>query len=223
MPTDEKRTRRERITSALAVYAVTDPVLTPADTIVPAVTQALDGGATFIQLRDKTATRGELISEARVLGALCRERGIPFVVDDDVQAAKEAGADGVHVGQSDASCIFARAQLGPEAIIGVSVQTPEQARIAECDGADYLGVGAMFPTSTKQDAAHVSISTLEQICASVSIPVVAIGGIDADNIRKLIATGIAGVAVVSAIFASPDIRCAANKIEHAVRHELAKG
>ena len=180
------------------------------------VAQALEGGTTFVQLRDKHATTDELVSQAQSLKALCAMAHAPFVINDDVQAALLADADGVHVGQSDMGCVRAREILGPDKIVGVSAQTVDQALRAESQGADYLGVGAMFTTATKKDADDVSMETLREICAAVHIPVVAIGGVDTHTTPQLQGTGINGIAVVSALFAAEDIMHAAQELRKGI-------
>ena len=161
-----------------------------------------------------------MLFRSRALAPLCRAAGVPFVVNDDVAAARLAGADGVHVGQDDAACADARAELGPDAIVGVSVQTVEQALAAQADGADYLGVGAVFATPTKPDAADVGADGLAAICAAVDIPVVAIGGLNERTVPALAGTGADGAAVVSAIFAADDIEAAARRLRAAVQAAL---
>ena len=203
---------RERLRRAMALYAVTDRAWLGERTLASCVEEALEGGATFVQLREKEAPQAEVVLRARALAPLCRAAGVPFVVNDDVEAARCAGADGVHVGQDDAACAEARAKLGPDAIVGVSVQTVEQARAAQEAGADYLGVGAVFGTPTKPDAADVGAEGLAAICAVVDIPVVAIGGLNAATIPALVGTGADGVAVVSAIFAAADVRAATDEL-----------
>ena len=198
--------------AALRLYAVTDRHWLNGRTLVECVEQAIDGGATFVQLREKDLDEAAFLNEARALKKLCAERAVPFVVNDDVMIAKEVCADGVHVGQSDMACLEARRILGPDAIIGVSAQTVEQALLAEKQGADYLGVGAVFATGSKADAESVSLDTLKAICAAVKIPVVAIGGISAGNVQQLVGTGIAGISVISAIFANDDIRAATRNL-----------
>ena len=148
---------------------------------------ALEGGMTYVQMREKgdPMTEDELLTEALALKALCAEYGVPFVIDDDVELAVKCGADGVHVGQSDMACVEARKALGSAKVVGVSAQTVEQAIQAEKDGADYLGVGAVFPTGSKDDADDVSHDTVKAICEAVSIPVIAIGGISKDNVGQL--------------------------------------
>ena len=199
----------ERIRAAMALYAVTDSAWLGKRTLAECVEQAVSGGATFVQLREKGATTEEMAALAKTIAPVCRRAGVPFVINDDVEAAALVGADGVHVGQSDMACRQARAVLGEDAIIGVSVQTVEQALSAQEAGADYLGVGAMIATPTKPDAADVSYSCLKEICATVSIPVVAIGGLNSQTAPALQGSGIDGIAVVSALFAAPDIHEAA--------------
>lgn len=207
----------EDICRALQIYAVTDNALLCGRSLKACVQQALAGGATFVQLRHKEASTAQLIQQATQLLPMCRAAKVPLVVNDDVEAALRSGADGVHVGQTDAACTQARAVLGKQAIVGVSVQTVAQAREAQAAGADYLGVGAIFATPTKPDAATVSLDTLRKICSAVHIPVVAIGGLDATNISQLAGSGIAGVAVVSAIFAARDIETETKSLHSAVR------
>lgn len=189
----------------LLLYAVTDRSWLNGETLYSQVEKALKGGATFIQLREKALNREAFLAEAKELQALCREYSVPFVINDNVEIAMEADADGVHVGQSDMEAGSVREKLGTDKILGVSVQTIEQAIFAEQKGADYLGVGAVFHTGTKVDADDVSHATLKSICEAVKIPVVAIGGIGRDNIMMLKGSGISGVAVVSALFAQQDI------------------
>ena len=211
---------REDLRRALALYAVTDRAWLGERTLAACVEEALAGGATFVQLREKEAPRAEVVLRARALAPLCRAAGVPFVVNDDVAAARLAGADGVHVGQDDAACADARAQLGPDVIVGVSVQTVAQALAAQADGADYLGVGAVFGTPTKPDAADVGADGLAAICAAVDIPVVAIGGLNERTVPALAGMGADGVAVVSAIFAADDIEAAARRLRAAVQAAL---
>ena len=196
----------------LRLYTVTDSRHLQGRTLLEIVAAALDGGATFVQLRDKDCTPAELLAEARALAALCHERGVPFVVDDDVEVALAAGADGVHVGQSDMAARRARALLGPDKILGVSAHNAAEALAAQADGADYLGCGAAFVTGTKLDAHPVTAETMRAVTAAVSIPVVAIGGIEESNILQLQGRGLAGVAVVSAIFAAQDPEAASRRL-----------
>lgn len=176
---------------------------------------ALEGGMTYVQMREKgdPMTEDELLTEALALKALCAEYGVPFVIDDDVELAVKCGADGVHVGQSDMACVEARRALGSAKVVGVSAQTVEQAVQAEKDGADYLGVGAVFPTGSKDDADDVSHDTVKAICEAVSIPVIAIGGISKNNVGQLAGLGLDGVAVISAIYASDDLKAATEDLK----------
>ena len=176
---------------------------------------ALEGGMTYVQMREKgdPMTEDELLTEALALKALCAEYGVPFVIDDDVELAVKCGADGVHVGQSDMACVEARKALGSAKVVGVSAQTVEQAILAERDGADYLGVGAVFPTGSKDDADDVSHDTVKAICEAVNIPVIAIGGISKNNVGQLAGLGLDGVAVISAIYASDDLKAATEDLK----------
>lgn len=196
----------------LLLYAVTDRSWLGEDTLYHQVEEAILGGATFIQLREKELSQEAFLEEAKEIKELCRKYQIPFVINDNVEIAREMDADGVHVGQSDMEAGNVREVLGPDKIIGVSAQTVKQAVLAEQSGADYLGVGAVFPTGSKADAEDVPMETLKAICQAVSIPVIAIGGISAGNILKLAGSGICGIAVISAIFAKPDIRAAAAEL-----------
>ena len=199
----------------LLLYAVTDRAWTGEHTLYEQAEAALRGGATCLQRREKDMDMDAFANEAAQIRALCHRYGVPFLVNDSVEVARRAGADGVHVGQRDMPADKVRALLGPGCIVGVSAQTVEQALEAERRGADYLGVGAVFSTSTKRDAAPVSSRTLREICAAVSIPVCAIGGITLENAPTLAGTGIAGLAVVSAVFAAPDIEAAAQALHRA--------
>lgn len=198
----------------LLLYAVTDRKWLDGRSLIQDVEAAVKGGATMIQLREKELSHDEFLAEALEIKALCKDYGVPFIVNDDLEIALASDAEGVHVGQSDLDALRARQKLGVGKIIGVSAQTVEQAVLAEKSGADYLGVGAVFPTSTKPDADYVSFKVLKAICSAVSIPVVAIGGIYADNIGRLRGSGIAGVALVSSIFAEKDIKAAAVNMKH---------
>lgn len=196
----------------LALYAITDRHWLKGETLHNQVRKAIDGGATFIQLREKHLDKDEFLKEAMEIKALCAEYKVPFVINDDVDIALKIDADGVHVGQSDMQAGDVRAKLGPDKIIGVSAQTVEQALLAEKNGADYLGVGAVFATSSKDDAIEVGPEVLKAICSAVSIPVVAIGGITKENVIQLKGSGISGIAVISAVFAQPDIKAAAAEL-----------
>lgn len=203
-----------RITAAqLAVYAVTDRKwLQKEQTLAQQVEQAILGGATIIQLREKHVTAQAFLALAQEVKQVTDRYQIPLMIDDAVDVALAVGAAGVHVGQQDMEAVEARRRLGADKIMGVSAQTVEQALAAQQAGADYLGVGAVFPTNSKADAVEVSLDTLRAICTAVQIPVVAIGGITAENMIALQGTGIVGVAVISAIFAKPDVRQAAAQL-----------
>ncbi len=187
------------------LYAVTDTSWLRGRTLAQQVEEALRGGATMVQLREKELQGEALEQEAREILALCRQYGVPLLINDDVMLAKKIGADGVHVGQDDMSAAKARELLGEDAIIGVTARTVEQAVAAQEAGADYLGSGAVFGTSTKKDAKPMDPAYFQQICESVSIPVVAIGGVTLDNIRELEGRKMSGFAIVSGIFAAEDI------------------
>ena len=197
---------KEELQNALLLYAVTDRRWTGELNLFQQVELAIAGGATFIQLREMNLSESAFEKEAIAIQNLCRAHGIPFVVNDNVEIAKRMRADGVHVGQSDMEAGDVRALLGPDAILGVSAQTVEQAKLAEARGADYLGVGAVFPTGSKDDAIEVPFETLKAICEAVSIPVVAIGGISEENVSELKGSGICGIAVISAIFGKKNIK-----------------
>lgn len=199
--------------STLLLYAVTDRAWIGGKTLAQQVEEALAGGVTCIQLREKELPEEEFLREALEIKELCRRYRVPFLINDSVELAVRCGADGVHVGQHDMPAAEVRRRIGPDKLLGVSVQTVQQARRAEENGADYLGVGAVFSTSTKTDAAAVATETLREICDAVSIPVCAIGGIHKGNISLLKGTGIAGVALVSAIFASPAVREACEELK----------
>ena len=196
----------------LLLYAVTDRTWLGDETLYQQVEKTLKGGATFIQLREKHLDDAAFLEEAVELKELCHRYHVPFVINDNVEIALKMDADGVHVGQSDMEAGNVREKLGPDKIIGVSAQTVEQAVLAEQRGADYLGVGAVFPTGSKDDADDVSHETLKAICEAVSIPVIAIGGISRNNIMELSGSGICGIAVISAIFAQPDIEAATKEL-----------
>lgn len=205
---------KHNITAAqLAVYAVTDRKwLQKEQTLAQQVEQAILGGATIVQLREKHVTAQAFLALAQEVKQVTDRYQIPLIIDDAVDVALAVGAAGVHVGQQDMEAVEARRRLGTDKIMGVSAQTVEQALAAQRAGADYLGVGAVFPTNSKADAVAVSLDTLRAICAAVQIPVVAIGGINAENMIALQGTGIVGVAVISAIFAKPDVRQAAAQL-----------
>jgi thiamine-phosphate pyrophosphorylase len=196
----------------MLLYAVTDRTWLGGNSLAEQVGEAIKAGATFVQLREKELGYDDYVAEAKKIKAVTDRYHIPFVIDDNIEVALAAGADGVHVGQSDRAARDARALIGKDKILGVSAQTVEQAIEAEKNGADYLGVGAIFSTSTKLDAKNVGYETLKAICAAVSIPVVAIGGINEKNILQLKGSGADGVAVISAIFAKADVYAAAETL-----------
>ena len=196
----------------LLLYAVTVRAWLRGETLYGQVEKALKGGATFMQLREKNLDEEHFLQEAVEIKELCKKYHVPFVINDNVDIAVKMDADGVHVGQSNMEAGDVRAKLGPDKIVGVSAQTVEQAVLAEKRGADYLGVGAVFSTGTKLDADDVSYETLKAICETVSIPVVAIGGITKDNLMELKGSGIDGIAVVSAIFAQENIEEATKEL-----------
>lgn len=207
---------------AMLLYAVTDRTWLGNQTLYQQVEAALQGGATCIQLREKDLSHEAFLKEALEIKELCRSYRAPFIINDNVRIALECGADGIHVGQRDMQAARVRELMGPDKILGVSAQTVEQAKLAEKNGADYLGVGAVFDTSTKKDANPVSHQTLKEITSAVSIPVCAIGGISRENITLLSGTGIHGVALVSAIFASKDIKKECELLR-ALSQEMIKG
>lgn len=219
---ESKDWRRKLLANSMRVYAVTDRSWIGEETLCQQVEKALKGGATFIQLREKNMSDDEFLSAAQEIKELTDRYNVPFVINDNVNVALRSGADGVHVGQSDMRAGNVRKILGNDKIIGVSVHNVTEALEAERSGADYLGVGAVFATSTKSDAETVSYDMLRKITDSVHIPVVAIGGITADNITELKGSGISGVAVVSAIFAADDITAATEQLTNAVGRMLEK-
>ena len=197
----------------LLLYAVTDRAWTGKRTLDEQVEEALQGGVTLVQLREKHLSKEQLIQEARRITALCHRYSVPLIVNDDAEAALAAGADGVHVGIEDTPVAAIRARAGKDFIIGATAKTVEQAQRAEREGADYLGVGAVFPSLTKQNAIRITKEQLRAICAGVAIPAVAIGGITQKNVASLQGGGMAGIAVVSAIFGADDIVSAARSLK----------
>lgn len=198
------------------LYGVTDRGCLKERTLLEAVREALEGGATIIQLREKQLSYKLFLKEAREIKELTDAYQVPLIINDNVELAKEVDAAGVHIGQEDASLTEARKMLGEDKIIGVSAHNLEEAKKAESCGANYLGVGAVFPTSTKKDATPLTKEMLQAICEGVSIPVVAIGGITKENMDTLKGTGIKGVALVSAIFGQEEILPATKELRKKV-------
>ena len=189
----------------MLLYAVTDRAWTGKQTLYEQVEAALKGGVTCVQLREKELDETAFLQEAKELCALCRRYDVPFLVNDNVEIAIACGADGIHVGQEDLAAGEVRRRVGENMILGVSVHTVEEACQAVRDGADYLGLGAVFPTNTKTDVEQMPNETLRAICEAVDVPIVAIGGINRGNILQLAGSGVDGVALVSAIFSAEDI------------------
>lgn len=205
----------------LTLYAITDSATIGERCLAEVVEQALIGGATCVQLREKELDTEQLISKARELAAVCHRYNAPLIIDDDYEAALRSGADGVHVGVEDAAVSEIRRIAGGDFIIGATAKTVEQAKKAEAEGADYLGVGAVFPSPTKKDAIRITPEILRTICDSVSIPVTAIGGIGLDNVHEINGCGQKGVAVVSAIFAPEDVTGAARALRAAAERAVS--
>ncbi|MGN0035546.1 MAG: thiamine phosphate synthase, partial [Coriobacteriales bacterium] len=198
-----------------SIYFVTDRDLMSTNTLEEAVEQAVAGGATLVQLREKTASSREFFDVATRVKAICDERDVPLVVNDRMDIALAVGAAGVHLGQDDVPMAVARRVCGPDMLIGISASNLDEALEAQAAGADYLGVGAMFATATKTDADLTTIEELGRICRTVDIPVVAIGGINAERIPLLAGSGVDGLAIVSAIIAQPDIEQATRRLRAA--------
>lgn len=196
----------------MLLYAVTDRAWTGEQTLYEQVEAALKGGVTCVQLREKEMDETAFLQEAKDICALCHRYGVPFIVNDNVDVAIACQADGIHVGQEDMAAGEVRRRVGDAMLLGVSVHTVEEARRAVRDGADYLGLGAVFPTSTKTDVDQMTNETLRAICDAVDVPVVAIGGINRGNLLKLSGSGVDGVALVSAIFSAEDIEDTCRKL-----------
>ena len=200
----------------LLLYAVTDRTWVGRQTLLEQMEDALKGGVTLIQLREKDLEEAAFLREAIQAKELCHRYHVPLIINDNVEVALQSGADGVHVGIEDAPVAEIRKQAGKDFIIGATAKTIQQAQLAEASGADYLGVGAVFPSPTKKSAIRITNEQLNEICASVSIPAVAIGGITRDNMAQLKGSRIDGVAVVSAIFAAEDVKTAAEQLKQEV-------
>ncbi|MXP79172.1 thiamine phosphate synthase (plasmid) [Lachnospiraceae bacterium WCA-9-b2] len=196
----------------MLLYAVTDRAWTGEQTLCEQVEAALKGGVTCVQLREKEMDETAFLQEAKDICALCHRYGVPFIVNDNVDVAIACQADGIHVGQEDMAAGEVRRRVGDAMLLGVSVHTVEEARRAVRNGADYLGLGAVFPTSTKTDVDQMTNETLRAICDAVDVPVVAIGGINRGNLLKLSGSGVDGVALVSAIFSAEDIEDTCRKL-----------
>ena len=213
---------KDEIREAMLLYAVTDQSwLREGQTLLSVCEEVLENGATFLQIREKDLDEHSFEAEAAKLKALCARYRVPYVVNDSVEIALAIDADGVHVGQSDIKGRDIRGMIGPDKILGISAGTVEEARAAEKAGADYIGVGAVFQTGTKKNARNLSVEKLKEIRSAVSIPVVAIGGINRNNILELAGTGISGVAVVSGIFAAIDIETECRHL-HSIVKQITK-
>lgn len=197
----------------LLLYAITDRRDTDKKTFFEKIEKALQGGVTILQLREKELDEDSFVNEAIEVKALCRKHGVPLIINDNVNVALKSGADGVHVGIEDMPIDEIRRTVPDSFIIGATCKTVEQAQSAERLGADYMGVGAVFPSPTKKNAVRITREQLKEICASVSIPAVAIGGISLENVDELKGGGMSGIAVVSAVFSADDIQKAASLLK----------
>lgn len=197
----------------LRLYAVTDRAWVGRQTFLEQIEDALRGGVTIVQLREKHLDEDAFTTQAIQVRTLCRRYGVPLIINDNVDVALRSGADGVHVGMEDTPVAELRRRVGPDFLIGATAKTVDQARAAEAAGADYLGVGAVFPSPTKKNAIRITNEQLRTICTCVSIPTVAIGGIDRGNVLQLRGCGMDGIAVVSALFGAADIRAAAQELK----------
>lgn len=201
----------------LLLYAVTDRAWVGEKTLLQQIEEALEGGVTILQLREKNLPTEEFIQEAIQVKELCRKYHVPLIINDNVEVAQKSGADGVHVGIEDAPVAEIRRKMGPDFIIGATAKTVEQAVFAEKSGANYLGVGAVYPSPTKKNAIRITKEQLAEICSAVSIPAVAIGGITAENLAPLKGSKIAGAAVVSAIFGAESPLLAAKHLKELLK------
>lgn len=206
----------------LTLYAVTNRVHAVSESLYSQVEKALSGGVTCVQLREKYMSEDEFVSEAVKLKALCHRYGVPLIINDNLNVALRSGADGIHVGQEDMAAGEIRKLAGEDFIIGVTAKTVQQAKKAQADGADYIGSGAVFPSPTKQGAIRITKEQLKEICGSVDIPAVAIGGVSLENISELKGCGMEGFAVVSALFAADDIKKAAEELKREAVSVLAR-
>ncbi|KXU48360.1 MAG: thiamine phosphate synthase [Longibaculum muris] len=212
--------KKDKIKKAMQLYLVTDRHWLKAHSLYEDVEAAINGGVTCVQLREKHLNHQLFVQEAKELKELCNQNQIPLIINDNVEVMLEVDADGIHVGQSDMQAQDVRKLIGSDKVLGVSVQTVEQAITAQNAGADYLGVGAVFPTGTKDDAIEVDLATLQDICQHVDIPIVAIGGINQENLLQLKGSGIDGIAVVSAIMAAEDIIEATKQLKERTKELL---
>lgn len=201
----------------MLLYAVTDRAWTGRQTLAEQAACALRGGVTCLQLREKGLDTDAFLAEALELRALCRRCGVPLIINDNVEIALRCGADGVHVGQGDTPVAEVRRRVGDRMIVGASAHNVDEAVRAVRDGADYLGAGAVFPTGTKGDVTPLPLGTLREICQAVDVPVVAIGGLNGENLGALAGCGVAGAALVSAIFSAPDIEQECRRLRALVR------
>ena len=204
----------------LLLYAVTDRAWVGRQTLLEQIESALKGGATLVQLREKSLLEEQLLQEA---AALCHRYGVPLIVNDWVEVALQSGADGVHVGIEDQPVEAIRRRAGKGFLIGATAKTVAQAQAAQAAGADYLGVGAVFPSPTKKNAIRITTEQLGEICGSVSIPCVAIGGISRENLPALAGGGMDGFALVSAIFSQPDIEAACRELRALAERTVKEG
>lgn len=201
----------------LLLYAVTDRAWVGEKSLLEQVEEALQGGVTLVQLREKEMAEEAFLQEALQMKALCHKYQVPLIINDNVEVALKSGADGVHVGIEDAPVSEIRKRVGKDFVIGATAKTVEQAQKAEASGADYLGVGAVFASGTKKTAVRITREQLQEICNSVSIPSVAIGGITLENVSQIDGDGICGIAVVSAIFGAEDIKTAAAELKKKIK------
>ena len=203
----------------LKLYAVTDRTHLNGKTLVEAIELAIQGGVTCVQLREKNISYNEYISKAVEIREICHKYNVPLIINDNYRVALASGADGVHVGIEDTAVSEIRKNVGDNFIIGATAKTIEQAQKAQKDGADYLGVGAVFPSLTKTNAIRITPEKLTEICKSISIPVVAIGGINLENVHLIKNCGQSGIAVVSALFSQDDIKESAERLISELRKE----
>ena len=201
----------------LLLYAVTDRAWVGKQTLLEQIEDALKGGATIVQLREKKMDENSFVEEAIQVRDLCHKYHVPLIINDNVEVALKSGADGVHVGIEDAPVAEIRKRVSADFIIGATCKTVEQAKLAEAAGADYMGVGAVFPSPTKTNAVRITNAQLREIVSAVSIPAVAIGGISYDNVCQIQGSSVSGVAVVSAIFGAEDIEKATTLLKERVR------